>query len=149
MFDTNFWIDFWGLECQPRDKRGRFLPQNADDTMPGKDYETFIENKLRNNPKVEVIGTQITVHTPDGIRYVDILIKNKKSHKLIAIEIKSGKARRNRSQIIKDLHICSGRGKFGASAYLINRLNETSQQSIDGYVNNCVKPLSCHSFSLA
>ena len=116
VFDTNFWIDFWGLECQPRDKRGRFLSKNVDDTMPGKDYETFIENKLRNNPKIEVIGTQITVHTPDGIRYVDILIKNKKSHKLIAIEIKSGKARRNRSQIIKDLHISSGRGKFGASA---------------------------------
>lgn len=77
VFDTNFWIDFWGLECQPRDKRGRFLSKNVDDTMPGKDYETFIENKLRNNPKIEIIGTQITVHTPDGIRYVDILIKNK------------------------------------------------------------------------
>lgn len=66
------------------------------------------------NKNVEVLGRQVYIKLP-GFgrgRFVDILIRNK-TGQLIAVEIKSGGATRNASQIAKNKVIASGRGTSG------------------------------------
>ena len=64
-----------------------------------------------------MLGTQVYVKTPGAGRgrYVDILIKNNKTGKVVAIEVKSGGAVRSKAQLAKDKIIADGKGIFGNS----------------------------------
>ncbi len=56
------------------------------------------------------------LHSPEELgRYVDILIKNNKTGKVVAIEVKSGGAVRSKAQLAKDKIIADGKGIFGNS----------------------------------
>ncbi len=52
-----------------------------------------------------------------GVRYVDVLIRNKKTGKIVAVEVKSGNAKRSGKQILKDDIINSGSGTFGENGF--------------------------------
>ncbi|MCR8661782.1 DUF6531 domain-containing protein [Pseudomonas carnis] len=103
------WIDPWGWACSSAQRR-----QNK---VNGKAAENLVHQKLLNNPKVTVLGTQVYVKTPGAGRgrYVDILIKNNKTGKVVAIEVKSGGAVRSKAQLAKDKIIADGKGIFGNS----------------------------------
>lgn len=103
------WIDPWGL-CSSQ--------QIATNKANGKAAEDLVLQRLNNNPDVTVLGTQVYVKTP-GVgrgRYIDILIQDNKTGKLIGVEVKSGSATRSATQIAKDKVISSGSGVFGKNA---------------------------------
>lgn len=102
--DTNAWIDIFGLTCS--------YQQLSDNRKNGKKAEDYVYKKLSNNTNVEILGNQVTVRTDSGVRYVDILILNKKNNKIVAIEVKSGNAERTKQQISKDELISKGEGTF-------------------------------------
>ena len=106
-------VDVFGLDCQPRDSKGKFMKKGADDSMPGKDFEKIIADILEKNPKVDLIGTQIHVKTAKGDRYMDILFRNKRTGKVYHVEVKGNSARRSPLQRDKDALIDSGQGTFG------------------------------------
>ena len=60
---------------------------------------------------------KVTIEIPHGIRYVDIFIKNRLSRKIIAVEVKSGNAKRSSKQIKKDKAIDQGLGKFRQNGF--------------------------------
>jgi RHS repeat-associated protein len=105
------WIDPWGLKkCSPT--------QLEINRANGKAAENHVYEKLLNNPDVTVLGQQVYVKTP-GLgrgRYVDILIQNNRSGKIVAVEVKSGGATRSAAQLEKDGLISSGGGFFGKKA---------------------------------
>jgi len=103
------WIDPWGWACSSAQRR-----QNK---ANGKAAEDLVHQKLLNNPNVTVLGRQVYVKTPGAGRgrYVDILIKNNKTGKVVAVEVKSGGAIRSKAQLAKDKIIADGKGIFGSS----------------------------------
>jgi RHS repeat-associated protein len=107
--DPNAWVDILGLNCSAAQRKAN--------KSSGKKAEDLVHNKLQNNPDVEVLGRQVTVHTSEGVRYVDVLIRNKKTGKVIAVEVKGGRAKRNSNQISKDKIINNGGGTFGSSGF--------------------------------
>jgi RHS repeat-associated protein len=107
--DPNSWVDIYGLTCSK-------VQRKANKTN-GKKAEDLVYNKLLQNPNVEVLGRQVTVHTDKGVRYVDVLIRNKKNGKIVAVEVKSGGATRSSKQITKDGIINSGEGTFGKNGF--------------------------------
>jgi hypothetical protein len=107
--DPNTWLDPFGLECSAAQRKAN--------KANGKKAEDLIYNKLSNNPNVEILGRQVTVHTEKGVRYVDVLIRNKKTGKIVAVEVKSGNAKRSGKQISKDDIINSGSGTFGENGF--------------------------------
>jgi RHS repeat-associated protein len=111
--DSNNWTDIFGLKCQGRDSLGKFTKKGADETIPGKDFEKIIADRLRNNPKVTVLGTNVHIKTKEGDRYVDVLFTNNKTGKIYAGEVKSNSATRSSAQKAKDKIIDSGKGEFG------------------------------------
>lgn len=103
--DVNSWIDVFGLDCKANKIQGDLA-------------EDKIYNDLMNNENVTVLGRQVYIKTP-GIgrgRKVDILIQNNKTGQIIGVEVKSGGATRNSTQIAKDAMINSGGGIFGKNA---------------------------------
>jgi uncharacterized protein RhaS with RHS repeats len=108
--DTNSWIDVFGLSCS----KAQLKANKAN----GKDAEKLIYNKLLNNPDIVVLGRQVYIKTPGAGRgrYADILIQNKKTGKIINVEVKSGGAKRSSKQVSKDKVINSGGGTFGKDA---------------------------------
>ena len=103
------WMDPWGWACSATQRR-----QNKTN---GKAAENLVHQKLLKNPNVTVLGTQVYVKTPSAGRgrYVDILIKNNKTGKIVAIEVKSGGAIRSKAQLAKDKIIADGKGIFKQS----------------------------------
>ncbi|EDX3117388.1 hypothetical protein B6O77_004608, partial [Salmonella enterica subsp. enterica serovar Mississippi] len=104
------WIDPLGLTCSAQ--------QRAANKANGKAAEALVLDKLRRNPNVTVLGTQVYVKTPGAGRgrYIDILIQDNKTGKIIAVEVKSGGATRSAGQLAKDKVITSGKGTFGKNA---------------------------------
>ncbi|MCL1810382.1 MAG: RHS repeat-associated core domain-containing protein, partial [Clostridiales bacterium] len=111
VLDPNILVDPFGL------KRKMQLAKNR---ANGKRAEDYVYNKLLNNKNVKVLGRQVYIKTPNvgKGRYVDILIQDIKTKKLIAVEVKSGKASRSVSQLLKDKIIAAGKGIFGKNAPL-------------------------------
>ncbi|WP_281912974.1 RHS repeat-associated core domain-containing protein, partial [Pseudomonas lactis] len=103
------WIDPLGWACSSAQRR-----QNK---ANGKAAENLVHKKLLNNPNVTVLGTQVYIRTPGAGRgrYVDILIRNNKTGKIVAVEVKSGGAVRSKAQLAKDKIITDGKGIFGSS----------------------------------
>ncbi|MBD9456397.1 RHS domain-containing protein [Pseudomonas sp. PDM05] len=103
------WIDPWGWTCSSA--------QRQQNKTNGKAAEYLVHQKLLNNPNVTVLGTQVYVKTPGAGRgrYVDILIRNNKSGKVVSVEVKSGGAVRSNAQLAKDKVISDGEGIFGRS----------------------------------
>lgn len=135
VFDSNIEIDPFGLDCQPRDAQGKFMKKGADDTMPGKDFEKMIVDKLEKNPKVTVIGTQIHIKTDLGDRYIDILFRNNRTGKLYHVEVKGNSATRNPLQRNKDVLIDSGKGTFGTGKSVPKELKGQSTNGITTIVS--------------
>ncbi|WP_448125699.1 RHS repeat-associated core domain-containing protein [Pseudomonas veronii] len=106
------WADPWGWACSTTQRR-----QNK---ANGKAAENLLHQKLLNNPNLTVLGTQVYVKTPGAGRgrYIDILIQNNKTGRIIAVEVKSGAAVRSKAQLAKDKLIAEGRGIFGHSKEL-------------------------------
>lgn len=67
---------------------------------------------MQSNPNVTVVGEQIRVNTPQNPshRNVDILIRRNRDGKLLAVEVKTGGAVRDPSQLAKDAEIATGQG---------------------------------------
>lgn len=128
VFDPNIQIDPFGLDCKANKAQGKLA-------------EDKIYNDLLNNPNVVVLGKQVYIKTP-GMgrgRYSDILIQNKKTGQIVNVEVKSGGAVRNSSQIGKDNLINSGGGVFGKNAPLDmngNPLAGTSTSNVTTSVRN-------------
>lgn len=60
----------------------------------------------------EVLGSEVTIKTPETNRRVDHLIRDGKTGEIRAIEVKSGGARRSSSQISKDNAMAAEGGKI-------------------------------------
>lgn len=60
----------------------------------GEKAERVTLRMLQRNPSVEVLGMKVSRETPHVTRYVDILIKNRLSGNIIAVEVKSGNAKK-------------------------------------------------------
>ena len=112
--DSNWWLDIFGLACSSA--------QMANNRKNGKKAEDFIHDRLLNNPDIEIIGRNVTVFFDKkdggGVRYIDILARNKKTGKIINVEVKSGKAKRSKKQIKKDTLINKGQGTFGEKGFI-------------------------------
>ena len=134
--DSNIFTDVFGLsyKSQKRDKKGKFQKKDADESMPGKDFEKIIEDKLRANKNVEVLGTNVTVSTSLGKRFIDILFRNKKTNKIFAGEVKSNSATRNKSQKAKDKLIDAGEGVVGNGVSEKSRLKGRSTKGFKSIV---------------
>jgi RHS repeat-associated protein len=91
--DTNSWIDAWGLAKTANQQQG----DNGRDALA---------ERLRNSSRYDVIATEVRINTPENGSYrkVDILVRDKKdkNEQLIAIEVKTGKATRDKMQKAKD-----------------------------------------------
>ena len=107
--DVNAWVDMLGLSCS--------ASQRKKNRINGEKAEQLTLRKLQRNPSIEVLGMKVTIETPHGIRYVDILIKNRLSGKIIAVEVKSGNAKRSSKQIKKDKAIDQGLGRFRQNGF--------------------------------
>lgn len=59
----------------------------------------------------KVLGSQVSVRTAKGIRRIDHLVKTPRG-KYLAVEVKSGNARRSKMQLAKDKLIRNQGGKF-------------------------------------
>jgi len=103
------WIDPLGWACSAAQRR-----QNK---VNGLAAENLVYQRLMKNPNVTVLGRQVYVRTPGAGRgrYVDILIRNNKTQKIISVEVKSGRAIRSKAQLAKDKVITNGQGVFGHS----------------------------------
>ncbi len=134
--DSNGWIDPLGLECQPRDSKDKFMKKGPDDSMPGKDFEEIIVDKLENNPNVTVIGTQIHTKTDLGDRYMDVLFMNNRTKQMYHVEVKGNTARRSALQKSKDALIDKGEGTFGTGDSVPNMLKGNSTKGIKTIVSN-------------
>jgi hypothetical protein len=77
----------------------------------GKKREKEIGKKLESEGH-EILGKEVTVKTPKTNRRVDFLIKDGKTGEIRAIEVKSGNATRNPTQILKDNAMENAGGKI-------------------------------------
>ena len=123
------WIDPFGLSTQSRDSKGRFSSGQCDLKSP-EEYEREVENKLRRNPSVEVLGTHVQINTPLGDRYVDVLFRNKRTGIIYAGEVKSCSAKRSPEQRAKDALIDAGKGTFGNGSKVPEILRGTSTEGV-------------------
>jgi hypothetical protein len=99
VYDTNTWIDILGLTKTANQQQGD----------AGRDA---LSGRLRNSVRYEVISTEVRINTPanGSYRKVDILVRDKKdNNKLIAIEVKTGNATRDKMQKAKDAEIARGK----------------------------------------
>ena len=78
--------------------RGRQLEINS---RNGTRREIEVKNELLRRGH-EVLGSQVSVKTRYTRRIIDHLIRDRNTRQIRAIEVKSGNARRNSSQILKD-----------------------------------------------
>jgi hypothetical protein len=76
----------------------------------GTKREIEVKNELLKDGH-EVVGSQVSVKTKHTRRVIDHLIKDKNTKELKAIEVKSGGAKRNPSQILKDDSMAKDGGK--------------------------------------
>ena len=77
----------------------------------GKQRELAVKKQLEAEGH-EVLGSEVAIKTPKTNRRVDHLIRDRKTGKLKAIEVKSGNAKRNKTQVSKDDAMESNGGKI-------------------------------------
>ena len=132
--DPNTWVDILGLA------KGSYA-QLKKNQKQGKAAEAKTLKKLQKDKKIVVLGTQVYVRTP-GIgrgRRVDILVQNKKTGKITAVEVKSGGAKRSSDQVAKDNLINSGGGQFGKKAPVDKDGNTLANQATTNTASNEIK----------
>jgi Pretoxin HINT domain len=84
----------------------------AQNRAQGELGEAEVLARLLNSRNVRVVGTQVRVRTPGNpnSRIIDILIERNRDGVRTAIEVKTGNAVRNSSQIAKDAELATGVG---------------------------------------
>ena len=87
-----------GVKITGRERRRRILKENR---RKGKLREAEVEQELRDEGH-EILGSQVTIKTPETRRVVDTLVRDGQTDQIRAIEVKSGDAVRSSSQIAKD-----------------------------------------------
>jgi hypothetical protein len=72
--------------------------------VQGKIGEDAVRQRLLNSKSVDLMGEQIQIATPGigSYRSVDFLVRGKKTGIMRSIEVKTGNATRNSSQLLKD-----------------------------------------------
>ncbi len=85
--------------------------QLAKNKAQGKLYEENLKKQLVKEGH-EIVGEQVSIKTKHTRRVVDILIRDKNTGKLTAIEAKSGNAVRNAKQVLKDSSMAIDGGKI-------------------------------------
>ena len=107
------WIDPWGWACaQANQQQG-----NA-----GRDA---LAARLRNSKRFEVLGTEIKIRTPGhttptgrtGSRNADIVVRDRKTNKIMQVEVKTGNATRSPTQASKDAELATGGGSSGKTTW--------------------------------
>ncbi|MEA4948693.1 MAG: hypothetical protein VB068_03435, partial [Petrimonas sp.] len=75
--------------------------------VKGKLGEDVIRARLNNSKNLELVGEQIRIRTPGAgdFRIVDFLVASKRTGRLSIIEVKTGNAKRNAYQLLKDMLI--------------------------------------------
>jgi RHS repeat-associated protein len=93
------WVDPFGLDVQANRAQG-----NA-----GRDA---LIKRLKNSRRFEYIDNEVRINTPKcgSYRQADILVYDRKAKKVVAIEVKTGEATRDKMQIARDAEIASGQG---------------------------------------
>lgn len=94
--------------CKDSQKKAEQLKKNK---AQGKKRELEVKKELEAEGH-EVLGSEVTIKTPQTNRRVDHLIRDGKTGKIRAIEVKSGNAKRNKTQIDKDNAMESKGGKI-------------------------------------
>jgi len=94
--------------CKDSQKKAEQLKKNK---AQGKKRELEVKKELEAEGH-EVLGSEVTIKTPKTNRRVDHLIRDGETGKIRAIEVKSGNAERNRTQIKKDNVMESEGGKI-------------------------------------
>jgi hypothetical protein len=74
---------------QPRDALGRFISKSASDQgIPGSSsVDDFVE--LAQKDGFELLGREVPVPTPFGLRYIDVVLRNPRTQAVGGIELKS------------------------------------------------------------
>ena len=97
--DVNIEVDVFGLDCKMNKARGD----------AGRDA---LINRLQESKRFDVLGTEVRINTPNSPHYrvADIVVLDKKTNKIHIIEVKTGGATRDASQLAKDMEISKGNG---------------------------------------
>ena len=87
-------------------------PQILKNGVQGDLGEAAVRQRLLNNNSVELIGEQVRIRTPGvgSFRVTDFLVRGKNTGQLRIIEVKTGGATRNASQLGKDALIANPQG---------------------------------------
>ncbi|WP_133512911.1 PAAR-like domain-containing protein [Candidatus Thiosymbion oneisti] len=91
-----------------KDRKAEQLKKNK---KQGKLREEEVRRELEEEGH-EVLGSQVSVKTPESRRQIDHLIRDKNTGEIRAIEVKSGNATRNAGQIAKDAAMEKTGGKI-------------------------------------
>ncbi|MDO4727356.1 MAG: RHS repeat-associated core domain-containing protein [Porphyromonadaceae bacterium] len=99
VFDSNIEIDPFGLDCFENKAQGD----------AGRDA---LISRLEQSKRFDVLGREVRINTPNSPHYrvADIVVLDKKTNKIHIIEVKTGGATRNASQLAKDIDISKGNG---------------------------------------
>ena len=97
--DVNVEVDVFGLDCKMNKAQGD----------AGRDA---LINRLQKSKRFDVLGTEVRINTPNTPHYrvADIVVLDKKTNKIHIIEVKTGGATRDASQLAKDMEISKGNG---------------------------------------
>ena len=97
--NVNIEVDVFGLDCKMNKARGD----------AGRDA---LINRLQESKRFDVLGTEVRINTPNSPHYrvADIVVLDKKTNKIHIIEVKTGGATRDASQLAKDMEISKGNG---------------------------------------
>ncbi len=95
-------------DAAKNNKKAEQLKKNK---AQGKQRELEVKKELEAEGH-EVLGSEVTIKTPETNRRVDHLIRDGKTGNVKAIEVKSGNAKRNKTQISKDAAMESSGGKI-------------------------------------
>jgi RHS repeat-associated protein len=81
--------------------------------------------RLKKSKRFTVIDKEVRVNTPGNgqHRQMDILVYDKKTGKLVHIEVKTGGATRDATQLSKDLDLAAGKSKDGPTTWGTRKVN--------------------------
>lgn len=76
----------------------------------GKLWERLLRDRLANDPRLELLGEQVRVPTPFGVRIIDFVVGNKSTGQVFPLEAKTATAAYKELQQLKDwwIHMVSG-----------------------------------------
>ena len=107
------WIDPWGWACAQANQQQGNMGRDA------------LANRLKNSRRYEVLDTEVTIKTPGhttatgktGSRRADIVVRDRKTGEIIQVEVKTGAAARDKTQLSKDAEISLGGGTSGNTTW--------------------------------